>query len=103
MTVLSEDIKQMDYQVKQLEKNRDYLKGEILNQSSFELVNKYALQELGLKDAAEGEIVTYCDSLLSMIKSSPKPSRKYQKTSTTKLAQINKNKSPHEGGLSDEN
>jgi len=68
MQNLTEDIKRMDTEVRQLEKNRDYLKGEILHLSSLEQIKHRAENQIGLKNSEEGELVTYSDSLLTILK-----------------------------------
>jgi hypothetical protein len=56
---LSADINRAEQQVRQLEKNRDYLKGEILYRSSLEQVRKRAISELGMRNSADSELLPF--------------------------------------------
>jgi hypothetical protein len=65
---LSAEISRMEEDIRQLEKNRDFLKGEILYRSSLEQVKKKASEELGMINSGEKDIVPYSDSLLQRVK-----------------------------------
>ncbi|MBD3217460.1 MAG: hypothetical protein GF310_04230 [candidate division Zixibacteria bacterium] len=65
---LSAEISRMEKDIRQLEKNRDFLKGEILYRSSLEQVKKKASEEMGMINSGEKDIVPYSDSLLRRVK-----------------------------------
>jgi len=72
MQNLSADINRMENEIRQLEKNRDYLKGEILHISSFDQIKQRAFAELGMVNSQEKDVVIYSDSLTSLARSRPK-------------------------------
>lgn len=59
---LSAEIGRSEQQVRQLEKNRDFLKGEILYRSSLEQVKKRAISELGMRNSTDTELLPFPDS-----------------------------------------
>ncbi|HDS01343.1 MAG TPA: hypothetical protein ENO22_07210 [candidate division Zixibacteria bacterium] len=65
---LSAEIARMEEEIRQLEKNKDYLKGEILYRSSLEQVRKKAMEELDMINSSGTDIIPYSDSLLQMVK-----------------------------------
>lgn len=65
---LSAEIAHMEEEIRQLEKSKDYLQGEILYKSSLEQVKKEATEELGMVNARGVDIIPYSDSLLQMVK-----------------------------------
>ena len=93
---LSEDIERKKTEVRQLEKNRDYLKGEILNQTSLEQVKHVAENRLGMQNSEESDLVTYSDSLLTILKNG----RKYKpgSSSVKNLAITHDADNPVQGG-----
>lgn len=62
---LSAEISRSEQQVRQLEKNRDYLKGEILYRSSLEQVKNRAISELGMRNSADSEFLPFPDSAVT--------------------------------------
>jgi len=56
-------INSMEKDIHQLEKNRDYLKGEILHKSSLDQVGDFAVNMLNMKSSTEEDIIIYSDSL----------------------------------------
>lgn len=65
---LSAEIARMEDEIRQLEKSKDYLQGEILYKSSLEQVKKRATEELGLINSSGKDIIPYSDSLLQIVK-----------------------------------
>jgi hypothetical protein len=59
---LSAEINRAEQQVRQLEKNRDFLKGEILYRSSLEQVRNRAINELGMRNSEDTELLPFPDS-----------------------------------------
>ena len=59
---LSAEINRAEQQVRQLEKNRDYLKGEIFYRSSLEQVRNRAINELGMRNSEDTELLPFPDS-----------------------------------------
>jgi len=66
---LSSEIRAMEGDIGLLEKNRDFLKGEILKGSSLEWIKAQAISDLGMENSPHNEIVPYSDSLLILAKS----------------------------------
>jgi len=98
MQNLTEDIKRMDTEVRQLEKNRDYLKGEILHLSSLEQIKHQAENQIGLKNSEEGELVTYTDSLLTILKFGKQNKSGRGSSSAKNLAITSEADNPAQGG-----
>jgi cell division protein FtsB len=72
MQNLSAEISKMEKDIRQLEKNRDYLKGEIQLISSFDQIKNRAFTELGMVNSNEKDVVIYSDSLTSLARSRSK-------------------------------
>jgi len=65
---VSADINKMEEDIRRLEKNRDFLMGDLLYQSSLDQVENCAVSELGMRNSSENDIIIYSDSLISMVR-----------------------------------
>lgn len=65
---VSADINRMEEDIRRLEKNRDFLMGDLLYQSSLDQVENFAISELGMHNPSENDIILYSDSLTAMLR-----------------------------------
>ncbi len=102
---LSADIKRMEQKANALEKNRDYLRSDILYRSSLEQTKNKAAGELGLKDSKPSEIITIPDTLIQLAR--PVSQRKMLANNFRNDRHVSQNQSenhaePDESGLNHE-
>jgi hypothetical protein len=65
---VSADINRMEEDIRRLEKNRDFLMGDLLYQSSLDQVENFAISELGMQNSSENDVIVYSDSLTAMVR-----------------------------------
>lgn len=65
---VSADINMMEEDIRRLEKNRDFLMGDLLYQSSLDQVEEHAISELGMHNSSDNDIIIYSDSLTAMVR-----------------------------------
>lgn len=68
---LSVDLQHLEDQLRLLERNRDYLKKEVVREQSLDQVSMRAAQELGLQETPREQAAVLSDSLLRALSTRP--------------------------------